>query len=100
MRSKAGDRDSIGYRDVTYGHRIESVDHFFRCSRYEDMQNEWQHLKHPVKIERRALHDAFSSRETWLHLDAPFLIRRTQFNGVDSYLGVSSRSLIEDQSTY
>ena len=67
-----------------------------KCTQWTSWDT-WQHLRRPVNIERRALHNASSSRTTWLYLNTPFLIGETQLKGIDSHSSVTSEPLIKDE---
>ena len=44
-----------------------------KCAQWTSMDTR-KHLKHLMKIKRQTLHDDLTSRTTWLHLGALFLI--------------------------
>ena len=54
------------------------------------------HLERRIKIKRPWFDALLITRTTWLHLDGPFEIQRTQLNCNNSHSCVSSEPLIKD----
>ena len=50
-----------------------------------------------MKIKQQMLHDDLTSCTTWLHLGAPFLIRRTRLNDDNAHPGILYELLFEDE---
>ena len=57
----------------------------------------WTHLERAMKIKRRTLSNASSSRTTRKNMSVPSLMKRMRLNGNNKHPSVSSEPLIEDE---